>query len=112
MTRPNPAYSQVRPAELRERLGRGEPLRVIDVREPLEHRIAVIEGAELIPLGLLPAHVHRFDRDEEIVIVCHHGIRSAQACEYLAGLGFTRLSNVIGGIDLWSIEVDPGLPRY
>jgi rhodanese-related sulfurtransferase len=105
-------YRRARPAEVAGRIGRGERLRIVDVREPAEHRIASVAGAELIPLAELPSRAAELDRDEELVLMCHHGIRSAHACEYLARMGFARLSNMVGGIDLWSREVDPSVPRY
>ena len=105
-------YGVVTPREVHERLARGERLRLVDVRETLEHRIASVSGAELIPLGELPAAFGRLDPAEEIVVMCHHGIRSASACAFLAAAGFTRVSNMAGGIDRWSAEVDPTVPRY
>jgi rhodanese-related sulfurtransferase len=105
-------FLEIHPTEVRELLGRGAALRLIDVREPLEHRVARIEGAELIPLGDIPDAAVWLPRDEDLVLVCHHGIRSAQACRYLLGAGFERVRNMTGGIDLWSVAVDPSVPRY
>jgi rhodanese-related sulfurtransferase len=105
-------YEDLRPAEVRDRLGRGERLRLVDVREPIEHQIASIEGAELNPPGALHERAAGLDPSEPLVLICHHGIRSRHACHLLAGLGFTRLFNMAGGIDLWSLEVDPEVPRY
>ena len=112
MTQSARRFGQLLPVEVQDRVTRGERLRIIDVREPLEHRIARIEGAELIPLGELAARVGELGPDEELVMVCHHGIRSASACEYLFQRGFTRIWNMSGGIDRWSVEVDPTVPRY
>jgi rhodanese-related sulfurtransferase len=81
------------PRELAERLARGEELVLVDVREPMEWRIARLPGATL-------------------VLYCHHGVRSLQALEHLRRAGFTRLRNLSGGIDAWSREVDPSVPRY
>jgi adenylyltransferase/sulfurtransferase len=103
---------RITPAEVRDRLDRGEHLRLLDVREPIEHQIARIEGAELVPLGRLEEVVGRLDPGEELVLVCHHGIRSHHACELLRSRGFTRVRNMVGGIDRWSMEVDPAVPRY
>jgi rhodanese-related sulfurtransferase len=83
------------------------------VREPSEHRVARIEGAELKPLGQIAQWAQELnDKGEEIVLHCHHGMRSDRACQYLAGQGFTNIKNLIGGIDEWSAKVDPSVPRY
>jgi rhodanese-related sulfurtransferase len=105
-------FGAVRPTEVAEMLQRGESFRFIDVREPLEHRVARVDGAELIPLARLPQWVGEIDPAERIVVMCHHGIRSASACAFLARNGFANVSNLTGGIDLWSLEVDPSVPRY
>ena len=113
MTRPvRRPVVQVAPAELREQLARGDRVRLVDVREPLEHRIASIGGAELVPLGVLADALGRFEAEDDIVVMCHHGIRSRMACEYLVTSGFTRVRNLAGGIDRWAVEVDPTVPRY
>ncbi len=98
--------------ELDERLKRGDELLLIDVREAVEHQIARIEGARLLPLSAFAEWAGTLDPDEEIVMMCHHGIRSAQVCAFLAREGFKRLSNLAGGIDRWSREVDESVPLY
>ena len=105
-------YDSVTPAQLDERLKRGEPLRLIDVREPEEHALASLEGAELLPLSRFSEWAATLSPEEEIVVMCHHGIRSAQVCALLARGGFTKLANISGGIDRWSCEVDRLVPRY
>lgn len=105
-------FTEVGPQEVVSMLEHGEGVRLIDVREPLEHRIASVKAAELVPLSDLPGIVDRLDRGEEIVVMCHHGIRSASACAFLVANGFTRVRNLAGGIDRWSVEVDPNVPRY
>ncbi len=105
-------YRTITPAELKERLQRGDELELIDVREPLEHEMARIEGARLLPLSVFPEWAGTLDPEAEIVVMCHHGIRSAQVCAFLARQGFTKLSNLAGGIDRWSHEVDPRVPLY
>jgi rhodanese-related sulfurtransferase len=105
-------YEDLRPSEVLDRVARGERLRIVDVREPVELELARIEGAEPIPLGALAGRAAGLDRDEPLLLVCHHGIRSRHACHMLAGMGFTRLYNLAGGIDLWSVEADPRVPRY
>jgi adenylyltransferase/sulfurtransferase len=98
--------------ELAGRLKDGDPIRLIDVREPHELQISHIEGSELIPLGSLAAHMHELDSAEEIVLFCKSGGRSAQALELLAGAGFRKLKNLHGGINAWVREVDPSQPLY
>lgn len=99
-------------ADLARRLGSGEPIRLIDVREPHEVQISHIEGAQLIPLGSLAAHMHELDSAEEIVLFCSAGSRSAQALQLLAGAGFRKIKNLHGGINAWAREVDPSQPVY
>ena len=103
---------EIDPADLKARLMRGERLSLLDVREPEEVAIAALPGAMHIPMGDIPSHIAEFDRDEEWVVVCHHGIRSAQVAMYLARNGFARVSNLTGGIDAWSLTVDSAVPRY
>ncbi|MEW6248765.1 MAG: rhodanese-like domain-containing protein [Nitrospirota bacterium] len=98
--------------ELKERLERGENIFLLDVREPWEYCLARIEGAELIPLGTLPHSLEKLDRYAEIVVYCHHGMRSTDAVDFLLQQGFKTAKNLIGGIDAWSSQVDPSVPRY
>ncbi len=87
---------------------------LLDVREETEHALARIDGARLMPLSTLEARLDELSalRADRIVVHCHHGGRSRRACELLAAHGFTQLSNLAGGIDAWSREIDPGVPRY
>jgi rhodanese-related sulfurtransferase len=103
---------ELEPVELRARLDRGDAITIVDVREPEEIRIAAFPGALNIPMGEIPARLSELDPDAELVIVCHHGVRSAQVAIYLARSGFMRVSNLRGGIDEWSLTVDPATPRY
>lgn len=103
---------EIEPRELAEKLARGERIRLIDVREPHELEISHIDGAELIPLGSLAAHMHELDSAEEIVLLCKTGTRSMRALELLAGAGFRKLKNLHGGINAWANQVDPRLPLY
>ncbi len=100
------------PRQLAARLARGDPVRVIDVREPWEHAVASLDLAELIPMQTMPAHQGTLPRDAEYVVFCHHGLRSAMVVEYLRTVGVRRVRNLEGGIDRWSVEVDPSVPRY
>ena len=98
--------------QLNERLQRGDRLHLIDVREPHEWEICRLEGADLIPLGSLPAELNRLDSADEIVIYCRSGNRSAHAVRLLQEAGFRKVYNLGGGILAWSDEVDPTVPKY
>ncbi len=98
--------------ELKAKLEAGEKIRIIDVREPHEWDIVHIEGAELIPLGQLPAYMHRLDSAEELVMQCKTGVRSARALNQLREAGFRKLKNLKGGVIAWAEEIDTSLPTY
>ncbi|HXF92088.1 MAG TPA: rhodanese-like domain-containing protein [Nitrospiraceae bacterium] len=102
----------ITPRDLKARLDKGDKLVLLDVREPWEHSLAKIEGSILIPLGTLPHALDRLDRQAEIIAYCHHGMRSADATSFLLQQGFTNVKNLVGGIDAWSVQVDPSVPRY
>jgi sulfur-carrier protein adenylyltransferase/sulfurtransferase len=102
---------EVVPFEVAPRVEAGEVV-LVDVREPVEVQIATIEGARHIPLRSLPEQANRLPLDRDIVVYCHHGMRSAQAVHFLRGLGFRRVWNLQGGIDLWAEQVQPEMPRY
>jgi rhodanese-related sulfurtransferase len=91
-----------------------DPPRLLDVREREEFEIVALPGARLAPLGQIPALIEQIAdwKDEAVVVYCHHGIRSMHAINFLAHAGFTNLTNLSGGIDAWSREVDPKAPRY
>lgn len=105
-------YETITPAELQERRERGAQVLLIDVREPEEYELAHIKGSRLLPLSQFNEWGATLDAETEAVVMCHHGIRSAQVCAYLARQGFKNLSNLEGGIDRWSCEVDRSVPRY
>jgi rhodanese-related sulfurtransferase len=105
-------YRTITPVELDARLKRGDELLLIDVREIAEHEIARIEAARLLPLSAFAEWAGTLDPATEIIVMCHHGIRSAQVCAFLARQGFTKLSNLAGGIDRWSHDVDTSVPLY
>lgn len=88
------------------------PPLLLDVRERPEASFASLPGSTLIPLGELPGRLGELPRDESIVIYCHHGVRSARALELLEQAGFRRVRHLTGGIDAWSVKVDPTMPRY
>jgi adenylyltransferase/sulfurtransferase len=105
---------EVSAAEVQALRARGERFLLLDVRQPEEWAKARIEGATLIPLGQLEARLPELAewKDGRVVAHCHHGGRSARACEILARAGFTDVANLVGGIDAWSLTVDPSVPRY
>ena len=98
--------------ELKARRDRGERLRLIDVREPWEHSHCRIPGSELIPLMSLPTRTGELQVEEEIVVYCHTGNRSANAVAFLRQRGYGKAKNLAGGIDAWAARVDPTVPRY
>jgi adenylyltransferase/sulfurtransferase len=106
--------SEVAAAAVHEARGRGDDFLLLDVREPREHETARIEGSLLIPLGQLEARIAELSawRDRRVVVHCHHGGRSARACELLRQHGFRDVANLVGGIEAWSLVVDPRVPRY
>ncbi|MBI5028962.1 MAG: molybdopterin-synthase adenylyltransferase MoeB [Chloroflexi bacterium] len=102
----------ITPTELKKEWAANPDLRIIDVREPHEWEIVHIDGAELIPLGMLAARMHELDSAQEIVLQCKTGARSTRALELLRGAGFRKLKNLKGGIVAWAQEIDPSLPIY
>jgi adenylyltransferase/sulfurtransferase len=114
VSRHAPAFSEVSAAALAARRAAGERLLLLDVREADEVARARIEGATWIPLGELDDRADELSawRTDTVVIHCHHGMRSARACALLAERGFRRLENLRGGIEAWSLTVDPAVPRY
>lgn len=107
-----PSKWEIEARALAKRLESGDPIRLVDVREPHELEISKIEGAELIPLGSFAAHMNEFDSANEIVLFCKSGTRSARALELLAGAGFRKVKNLRGGINEWARQVDPEQPVY
>ena len=104
---------EISPQDLRDRLAAGEAIRLVDVREPWEHQICRIEPAELIPMGDIPAALPRLDGEEKtLVVYCHHGVRSLRVANWLRQQGVERVASLTGGIDRWSLDIDPSVPRY
>ena len=98
--------------ELKERLDRGEPIVIVDVREPQEYQINRIAGSTLIPLGELPQRYQELDQNAAIVCQCKSGMRSAKATGFLRSIGFKNVRNLAGGILGWIDQVDPSQPKY
>ncbi len=90
---------------------REKPL-VLDVREPWEHEVCMIPDSRPLPMQQIPARVQELPTDTDIVVVCHHGMRSLQVAGFLKQSGLTRVYNLAGGIAAWAEQVDPDMPRY
>ena len=103
---------EITPQRLHARIRAGDAITLLDVRETYEWAIARLPDARLIPLGSLPRAVNTLDRSAETVVYCHHGTRSAAAVAWLRDQGFSKVLNLVGGIDRWSIEVDHTVRRY
>ncbi|MFM1943097.1 MAG: hypothetical protein RI897_2079 [Verrucomicrobiota bacterium] len=108
------AISVIQPTELAQRLKKPGPPLLLDVREPDEVAFASIEGSKHIPLRDLPGRLGELEfwRDREVVVMCHHGMRSMRAAQFLQQSGFESVANLTGGIDRWSLEVDPEVRRF
>ncbi|MGL5058567.1 MAG: rhodanese-like domain-containing protein [Microcoleus sp.] len=111
-------FGQITVEELGRRLAETnvEKLQLVDVREPQEIELASLPGFTIMPLSEFAEWsetiADRLDRDTETFVLCHHGVRSAQMCHWLTSQGFTNVKNIVGGIDAYSMLVDPTVPRY
>jgi adenylyltransferase/sulfurtransferase len=103
---------QISAQEVNERIARGEKVMLVDVREQWEYDLCNIPGAKLIPLGTLPANLNALLDADEVICYCHHGIRSLDAAVWLRQQGVESAKSMAGGIERWSLEVDPQMPRY
>jgi len=99
---------------LADRLAKGDPLCLVDVRQQWEHDTAALPGSLLIPLDQLSRRAAEIQpaSDALVVVYCHHGIRSLSGAALLQHLGFGNVASLAGGIDAWSLHVDPKVPRY
>ena len=104
--------SEISAQALKKRITAGEKPVLLDVREPEEVAIVRLPGAVHIPMGEVPGRLHELDPDKEIIVYCHHGVRSLHVAQFLVQRDFDRVSNLTGGIDAWAIEVEPGMARY
>lgn len=114
---PNPAIAQISVEEFaRLQAESSSDLQLVDVREPSELELASLEGFQNLPLsqyGEWAGQIHSLlDTQKETCVLCHHGMRSAQMCQWLSSQGFTNVKNIAGGIDAYSLLVDPSVPRY
>ncbi|MDA1343349.1 MAG: rhodanese-like domain-containing protein [Proteobacteria bacterium] len=103
---------QLSATELKAKLQDKERFFLVDVREPNEFEVAHIDGSVLIPLNQIPGRLREIDMEQEVVLICHHGMRSMQAANFLNQVGYKQISNLVGGIDAWSIECDSSVARY
>ncbi len=85
---------------------------LLDVREPWEFDYCHINGSQLVPMRQVPAILDQLHREQEIVVICHHGIRSRQIGIYLETQGFSNVINLEGGVEDWALQVDPNMKRY
>lgn len=111
MTPDSTSIRQITVHELKAMLDGKEPLQLWDVRTDAELRVAAIKGARQLDQNAVE-DIARLDPSTRLVFLCHHGIRSQAAAAYFAAKGFTSVCNVQGGIEAWSQEIDPSVPRY
>ncbi len=106
---------ELSPADLQKRMASGDRIRVIDVREPEEYALSHLPCSELIPMQSVPAQVQKLEAmadEEELAVLCHHGVRSLNVVVWLRQRGIENCFSVSGGIDRWSREIDAAIPRY
>mgnify|MGYP000496990049 CR=1 FL=1 len=101
----------MRPEELNQKIKNKENFILLDVREPQEYEIANLGGV-LIPLNELSQRYTELDPNSEIIVMCHHGVRSSMAVQFLRGKGYEKTHNLSGGIEAWSVEIDSNVARY
>ena len=103
---------EISPTEAASLIAEGKA-KLIDVREPWEFATAHVQGSVDMPIGDVPARAHQeLDPEERLVVMCHHGMRSMNVTVWLRNQGFEQVQSLRGGIDAWSAEVDPAVPRY
>ena len=103
---------EIRPEDLKARLDAGDSLVLVDVRQPEEFEICRLPGSKLLPLNELAGNLDDLDPKDEIVLICHHGIRSLDATFFLRSNGYDLAKSLAGGVDRWSLTIDPAVPRY
>jgi len=104
---------EITPEEVKAKIDRRDSFTLLDVREPWEFETARIDNAKLIPMGDVPSRAHQeLDPDEEVVVLCHHGVRSMNVTVWLRQQGFEKAQSMRGGIDAWSRRVDGKVPVY
>jgi rhodanese-related sulfurtransferase len=110
----HPMVQQISVRELAQKLRGGEAVYLVDVRQPWEHETAALPGGALVPLNELSERANEIEPPEGALVVayCHHGVRSLSAAALLERLGHRQVASLQGGIDAWSLEIDPSVPRY
>jgi rhodanese-related sulfurtransferase len=104
---------EITPEEVKAKLDQQQPLTLLDVRESWEFQAAAFPGAKLMPMGDVPSRAHQeLDPEDEIIVVCHHGVRSMNVTVWLRQQGFEKAKSMRGGIDAWSRQVDRSVPLY
>jgi rhodanese-related sulfurtransferase len=104
---------EITPLELKQKLASGEDIQLIDVREAEEFEICNLAGSRLMSLGEIASRTTEISTEKPVIVICHHGFRSAQAIQYLSQrFGFTNLLNLKGGIHQWALQVDPEMKTY
>lgn len=104
---------EITPLELKQRLDRGEPVVLIDVREPWEAEVATLPGSRALPLNELRYRAEEeLEFDDDVVLYCHHGVRSLEAARVLWDFGYTQVKSLAGGIHRWSLQVDSDVAQY
>lgn len=106
---------EISPAEAKNQLSNSNKTVLVDVREPQECALARLDPAEYVPMSLVPAafqHLEDLAGKADLLVLCHHGVRSLQVVAWLRERGLENCYSIAGGIDRWSREVDPAVPRY
>jgi len=99
---------------LQQLLTAQESVHLLDVRQPWEHALAALPGSQLVPLPLLPTQMESIKPPAGalLVVYCHHGVRSLAAARFLEQAGYAQVASLAGGIEAWSCDIDPQVPRY
>ena len=106
---------EISPAAAKQKLAGDTTCTLLDVREPQEFALSKIEGSLLIPMQSVPAELQKLEAladDGDVLVLCHHGVRSLQVAAWLQARGIENAFSITGGIDRWSVEIDPAIPRY
>jgi rhodanese-related sulfurtransferase len=102
----------ITPRDTKDLLAREKAVLFLDVREPWEYDTAHIDGSVLIPMREIPSNLQRIENSDQVVVFCHHGMRSLDVAAWLRTQGVEGVRSMAGGIDRWSTEIDPTVPRY
>ena len=104
---------EITPEDVKSKLDAQQKFVLLDVREPWEFETAKITGTKLMPMGDVPSRAHQeLDPEEQIIVICHHGVRSMNVTAWLRQQGFEKVQSLRGGIDRWAREIDPKIPVY